>query len=327
MGIKLLSLFVLITLEILVSLTPVHAYGFEKMPVWIDTDPACGLSATDDVDDCWAILYAIKSNRLDIRGLSTIFGNVSLDEAHKTVTTFLKMISLEGMEVPNIYKGSKDKINDHIIDNEATQALYAELKKKKLTIISLGPLTNIAALIQTNPEITKNISKIVAIAGNKPDQRRFFIGNSKILHFHDLNFKKDPKAFDVVLKSGVPLTVLPFEIASKVTITPDDLKRMGNNGISANWLSENSKGWIDFWIKQFESDGFYPFDCLAIGYQIMSHEFKCEYIPSQIKWRRSRFFNRSEFQVSHDLNVETRVTYCYDVSKAFKRSLLVLQAH
>ena len=308
-------------------LAPVNATGSDKMPVWIDTDPACGLRATDDVDDCWALLYAIKSKKLEIVGLSTVFGNVSIDNAHQTASSFLQRIASEGMEVPSIYKGSGSEINGEVTDNAATRAIYSVLRKRKLTILALGPLTNIAILIREHPDIARNITGIVAIAGNRPDQRRFYIGNSKIMHFHDLNFKKDPKAFDVVLNSKVPLTLLPFEAGTKVTITPDDLKRMGNTGESAKWLSAKSKGWIDFWIKQFETEGFYPFDCLAVGYQIMPHEFQCEEIPVQIKWRRSRFVNRSELQVSHDLETDTRVSYCYDLSEAFKKSLLALQPY
>jgi pyrimidine-specific ribonucleoside hydrolase len=308
-------------------LAPAIANGQGKMPVWIDTDPACGLRATDDVDDCWAILYAIKSRKLEIVGLSTVYGNVSINDAHRTANSFLERIASEGMEVPNIYRGAGSEINGEVADNAATTALYNVLRKRKLTILALGPLTNIAKLIRAHPDIARNITGIIAIAGNRPDQRRFFIGNSKIMHFHDLNFRKDPKAFDVILKSKVPLTLLPFEVATKVIVAPDDLKRMGNNGESAKWLSANSRGWIDFWIKQFETEGFYPFDCLAVGYQIMPHEFQCEDIPAQIKWRRSRFVNRSELQVSHDLETDTRVSYCYDVSEAFKKSLQVLQPY
>ena len=50
-------------------------------PVWIDTDPACGLNATDDVDDCWALLAAFKSPEIVVRGISTVFGNVDCDTA------------------------------------------------------------------------------------------------------------------------------------------------------------------------------------------------------------------------------------------------------
>ena len=45
--------------------------------VWIDSDPACGHAKTDDVDDCWALLLGLRSNELEIRGISTLFGNGS----------------------------------------------------------------------------------------------------------------------------------------------------------------------------------------------------------------------------------------------------------
>ncbi len=41
-------------------------------PVWIDTDPACGISRTSDVDDCWALHLALRSPELEIRGISTV---------------------------------------------------------------------------------------------------------------------------------------------------------------------------------------------------------------------------------------------------------------
>jgi hypothetical protein len=61
----------------------------ERLPVWIDTDPACGLEATDDVDDCWALLLALKSDAIAIRGVSTIFGNVSEERANPVARQFL----------------------------------------------------------------------------------------------------------------------------------------------------------------------------------------------------------------------------------------------
>ncbi len=46
-------------------------------PVWIDTDPACGATATADMDDCWALFAAVRSPELRIRGISTVFGNLA----------------------------------------------------------------------------------------------------------------------------------------------------------------------------------------------------------------------------------------------------------
>jgi inosine-uridine nucleoside N-ribohydrolase len=309
------------------GIVPSTTLGSDKTSVWVDADPACGLGQTDDVDDCWAILYAINSNKMSIRGLSTVFGNTSVSSSYQTANLFLQKISEEGVDVPSVYKGSGSSIEKgkDVYENEATIALYNELKERKISIIALGPLTNIAILIQLHPEIAKNIVSIVAVAGSRPKQRRFFIGNSNLLHFHDLNFNKDPIAFEIVLNSGIPLTLIPFEVATKVTVTSDDLQIMGKRSGSASWLTEHSKGWLDFWSRSFGIDGFYPFDFLAVGYQLMPSEFQCEMIPTQIEWHRSLFFNRNALLASYDLNHDRKVNYCIDVSMALKDSLLNLQ--
>lgn len=324
-GVPYIALISLIFL--LVILSPSASKSAGRIPVWIDTDPACGLDATDDVDDCWALLYAANSGRLDIVGISTVFGNASIDEVHRAAESFLGMMASEKMAIPAIYKGAGSEIGGDRKDNNAVIGLYGELRKRKLTILALGPLTNIALLIRNHPDVVKNINGIIAVAGNRPGNRRFFIGNNDLIHFHDLNFKKDPKAFDIVLSSKIPLTLLPFEVASKVTITPGDLLYMGKKGVTANWLSNASEGWVNFWLDHFGTSGFYPFDCLAVGYRVMPDEFSCEAIPAQIKWRRSRFVNRSELQVSQDFKTYNKVTYCYDVSAIFKDSMLNMSYH
>ena len=317
---KSIYLFFIVTVVLIFS----NASGAEKGPVWIDTDPACGRRATDDVDDCWAILYAIKSMKFDIVGISTVFGNVSIDEAHGAVSSLLEMLASDGAQVPDYYKGSGVEISEDTGDNNATQALYSVLKKRKLTIIALGPLTNIGILLKRHPDIAENINGIVAIAGNRPNKRRFFIGDSKLVHFHDMNFKKDPSAFEIVLNSNVPVTLLPFEVAKKVTITAEDLQVMGKKGKAEKWLAKNSQKWLQFWKSQFNTHGFYPFDCLAIGYQLMPKMFSCEIMTAQIKWRRSMFVNRSELQVSKNDDDISQITYCSDIADSFKKSLLTL---
>lgn len=304
--------------------TASNTYGSRGLDVWIDADPACGLRAIDDVDDCWALLYAIKSKKINVKGLSTVFGNTSLEEAHQTAALFLDKIFEDGLEIPVLHKGSGSPVekNRLVIENDATVALYSELQKGSMSIIALGPLTNLAILIQSHPEIARNISSIVAVAGSRKNQRRFFIGNSNLIHFHDLNFNKDPIAFDIILNSDIPLTLVPFEVATKITVTPFDLQNMSEGGKSAKWLADSSKGWIDFWMNSFGTEGFYPFDCLAVGYQIMPNEYQCEMMPIKVEWHYSTFANRNQLQVSHELHHGRFVNYCYNVSRTMKNSLV-----
>ncbi len=73
--------------------------------VWIDTDPACGNAVTDDVDDCWALLMALRSRALDIRGVSNSYGNVDGDEAHDVAIRLLQRYGKSTIEPP-IYRGA-----------------------------------------------------------------------------------------------------------------------------------------------------------------------------------------------------------------------------
>ena len=293
-------------------------------PLWIDADPACGLNATDDVDDCWALLAAFKSPEIVVRGISTVFGNVDGDTAHRVASNFIRRSTKEeGIVAPALYKGASERcIPGSPRASEASHAISAALQSESLIIIALGPLTNIATALELNPELTQKVKRVIAIAGNRPWGRRFWF-QKKPIHFHDLNFKKDPGAFETVLASGVPVTLLPFEAARQVTITAKDLDQVSDIDGTAGWLADVSRGWIRFWEKSLGENGFYPFDSLAIGYAILPKLFLCEQIPAQIVRRRSRFVVRDELAVNKKFTEGTTVSYCTKVDINFKDQLLI----
>ncbi len=293
-------------------------------PVWIDTDPACGLNATDDVDDCWALLAAFKSPEIVVRGISTVFGNVDCDTAHRVASNFIRRSTKEeGISAPPLYKGaSKKSIPGSPRASEASHAISAALQSESLIIIALGPLTNIATALELTPELTQKVKRVIAIAGNRPGGRRFWF-QKKPIHFHDLNFKKDPGAFEIVLGSGVPVTLLPFEAAQQVTITAKDLDQVSDIDGTAGWLADVSRGWIRFWEESLGEKGFYPFDSLAVGYAVLPKLFLCEQIPAQVVRRRSLFVVRDELTVSKNFTEGTTVSYCTKVDRKFKDYLLI----
>jgi pyrimidine-specific ribonucleoside hydrolase len=292
--------------------------------VWIDTDPACGLGATDDVDDCWALLAAFKSPEIVVRGISTVFGNVDCDTAHRVASNFIRRSTEEeGVAVPALYRGASEKcVPGSPRASEASHAISVALQSESLTIIALGPLTNIAMALELNPELKQKVKRVVAIAGNRPGGRRFWF-QKKPIHFHDLNFKKDPGAFEIVLASGVPVTLLPFEAAQQVTITTEDLDQVADMEGTAGWLAEASRGWLRFWEKSLGERGFYPFDSLAVMYVVLPELFFCEQIPARVIRRRSRFVVRDELAVSKNFTEGTDVSYCTKIDRNFKHNLLV----
>jgi inosine-uridine nucleoside N-ribohydrolase len=295
-----------------------------KQAIWIDSDPACGNAKTDDVDDCWAMLMALRSKELEIRGVSTTFGNVSGEKSYRTAIKLAQRFGNE-RSMPGIHRGADRAIDPrNPKDNEASDALAKTLTNGPLTLIALGPLTNIATLILKHPEYLGNIKQVIAIAGQRPEPRLgFYPGDSQLFHLHDLNFRKDVAAFKVVLQSPVPVTLVPYEVAEKISIQSADLALLSKGGPQSQWLSEISKPWLEFWNTTLKTEGFHPFDSLAIGVLTLPSLYTCENIPVKIQHKRSVFVtSRDNLLVSHSFNEKRFVKYCHDIDQAFKSKLI-----
>ena len=306
-----------------------------KLSVWIDTDPACGQGATNDVDDCWALMMALRSPELDLRGISTTFGNTkgetALQVAHQAIR------SMGGAARTPIYEGSHKQGSPEWKSTQASAAIASVLGREKLTIIAQGPLTNIATVIINHPDLVKNIDRIVIVAGKRPGDL-FHPGQQWWFHFSDFNIRKDTPAAKIVLNSGIPLVLTPFELATKVTIMRSDLDKLASGDEAAQWLRQVSQPWMSFWEDHLHKKGFHPFDALAVGYVTLPDLFHCEISPARIGF--SLFLE--PFGLGHDLEVaqasilsfgtlreqrryannRQQVYYCSDVDSQFKDRLI-----
>ena len=296
-----------------------------NIPIWIDTDPACGSGTTKDVDDCWALLAAIRSPELTVRGISTVFGN----QDGRRVSAFAQEVLSqfigrpgEGVGSLQIVPGSPTKSNSEWPPSPASRALASALERERLTIIALGPLTNIATLIKHRPDLTTRIERIVFVGGKRPGQL-FHPGHQWWFHFGDFNVSHDPDAAEVVLYSGAPITLVPFELATKVTVGLSDLDRLRAGDGAARWLSDVSQPWLSFWRGLLRKRGFHPFDVLAVAYLAMPEHFTC----TQSHARMGFNLFLAPFGMGRDLEVATEidgpvVTYCVDLEDGFKDVLL-----
>jgi pyrimidine-specific ribonucleoside hydrolase len=291
-----------------------------KLPIWIDTDPACGQGSTNDVDDCWALMMALRSPELDIRGISTTFGNTK----GETVLQVARQVigQLGGAAQTPIYEGSHDQGSPEWNSTPASTAIASTLRREKLTIIAQGPLTNIATVIVNYPDLVKNIALIVMVAGKRPSNL-FHPGKQWWFHFSDFNIRKDPPAAKIVLESGIPLVLTPFELATKVTIMRSDLDKLASGDQSAQWLRQASQSWMSFWEDHLHQKGFHPFDALAVGYVTMPDLFSCNILPARIGFN----LFLEPFGLGHDLEVAqaingSQVYYCSDVDQRFKDRLI-----
>jgi pyrimidine-specific ribonucleoside hydrolase len=120
--------------------------------VWFDTDLMIGMpdKTPREVDDGITLIMA-KQPQIEIVGISSLPMWIT--------ATMLSIKDFKwhhkGAAIP-VYKGSP--ADDLGVENDGTRALYEALKKEKLTILALGPMTNIATLIQNHPDIIQKIS-------------------------------------------------------------------------------------------------------------------------------------------------------------------------
>ena len=289
--------------------------------VWIDTDPSVQRWG-HEVDDGFALVQAFHSPELQIRGISVVFGNAPLATAFPIGKEIVRRFGPEGMPV---YSGSACA-QDLGQETDASRALATALKAERLTILLLGPATNIATVLRNHPELARSIDRIIAVAGRRPGQR-FRTGRSP-QPFRDLNFELDPQAFQVILDSGVPLVLVPWEVSSKVWLTKADLNGLVASSPALSWLVEPASDWLIFWKLAFGVDGFNPFDTLAVGYALAPNLLSCESLPAKIETLPNDITTadgpaqKAFLLAAKEIKGGRVVQYCGSVQPKFKMDLL-----
>ena len=293
-----------------------------KIPVWIDTDPSVARGG-HEVDDGFALIQAFHSPELEVRGVSVVFGNAPVATAWPIGKEIVEKFGPKGLQV---YKGAASG-EDLGKETEASEAIEQVLRKERLTILAIGPVTNVATVLKLHPELAKNIIRIVAVAGRRPGQR-FVATPAQPQAFRDLNFELDPAGFQVLLDSGVPLVLAPWELSSKIWMKREDLDLLDKGGPDARYLVPPALDWLEWWRKNLGTDGFNPFDTLAVAYLTSPDLLQCSEYKAQIQTGPDDVTADAGTGIKPYLFVlaemkSTRVvTYCYNARARFKEDLL-----
>ena len=296
--------------------------------VWIDTDLSVGMKRHRgegycDVDDGFAILQLMKSDAVEITGISAVFGNTHLKNAYPLCQKM--SADFADGQLP-VFKGASEALNlSDVRTNEAVEALAESLKKEPLHVMAIGPATNIGLLLLLYPELATNIKEVVLVAGRRKATDHFEIGN-KGRRAQDLNFDLDNDAFRILFESGVKVVLCPFEISSKVWITADDLNQLGQGDASNKWLATQSQPWLAQWIY-LGADGFNPFDVLASHYLIAPDDLISEELNAHLEVHPDDTVENNDKKTFKsylicDKTAGFPVTYCHDVVSDYHKKLL-----
>ncbi|MEG2810984.1 MAG: pyrimidine-specific ribonucleoside hydrolase RihA [Clostridium sp.] len=207
-----------------------------KRPIIIDCDPGH--------DDAIALVLAFASEKLDVKGVTIVGGNQTLD---KTLTNALKVLSFAGIDVPIAKGADRPIMRDLIIapevhgetgldgpdlgeatlkpvDMEAVEliAKIASESNEKITLVPTGALTNIARFLLAYPQLKEKI-EMISLMGGAAD-----LGNWT--PSAEFNILVDPEAAKIVFESGIPIVMSGLDVTHRALIFKEDIERIRNVG-------------------------------------------------------------------------------------------------
>lgn len=230
-----------------------------KIPVILDGDPGH--------DDAIAWVLANASPMLDIRGVTSVCGNQTIQ---KTTYNAGRIMTLIGLDVPLAMGRVKPLVADAIIaptvhgnsgldgpalpepknqpietDACAYMAKVLEESEEPVALVPTGPLTNVAALLLLYPHLKPKIRHIYMMGGG--------IQYGNWTPAAEFNILVDPEAADVVFTSGVPITMAGLDVTEKALVFPKDFERIRAVG---NPVAKVVAEWLDFFYGFHRSIGY-----------------------------------------------------------------------
>jgi inosine-uridine nucleoside N-ribohydrolase len=219
--------------------------------VVIDTDPG--------IDDALALMLALRSPELHVELLTTVAGNVPVPKATANVRRILGLLAppvwpavAQGLGRPlrrPLHTATAFHHDDGLggvthlrrpdgsprypvseqpaVHRHAVQRLLQVVQHygRDLTVIALGPLTNVAQAIRCAPATMQQLGRLVIMGGaiSVP-------GN--ISPVAEFNIFVDPHAADVVFRAGLPITLIPLDVTTQVRLTRDFLQHAGQGSVT-----------------------------------------------------------------------------------------------
>jgi purine nucleosidase len=240
--------------------------------VIIDTDPG--------TDDAMAILLALNSPELKVEALTVVAGNTT---AAQGLENALKLVSLAGRPDIPVAPGAQKPLLQKLVTAEThapdglagislpparsapdprfAPDLIIELVHRyphEITLVPLGPLTNVALALAKDPSIAGLVKEVVLMGGA--------ISGGNVDAVAEFNIYVDPEAAQVVFQAGCPLTMVGLEIGRKALFRRDHLSRLQKTRGAQNDFAGRVLGYlVDLCEKKYGLEGAPLYDPTAMA--------------------------------------------------------------
>jgi purine nucleosidase len=190
----------------------------------IDTDIG------DDIDDALALAFALNCPEVNILGVTTVFGNT---KARARIAA--KLLDTAGFKQIPVYAGCGQPLNQpidetnlpcqyieetmggialnpvHAVDFIIDRVMHAD---DSVTLVTIGPLTNVAVALLKEPRLKQKLNKIV------------MMGGAYYFHYVEWNIQCDPEAAHIVFQSNIPVMAVGLDVTKQCLMNADQLKRL-----------------------------------------------------------------------------------------------------
>jgi purine nucleosidase len=248
----------------------------KNIPVIFDTDPG--------IDDAMALIFLNACKRLELKGITTVFGNASIEQCTNNALYLCERFNMDvpvyagaGMtiagssntEYPTFVHGEYglgDLDAAPISRRQESEAAVnflldtAEKHAGELTIIAVGRMTNLANAIQASTEFSQNVKEVIIMGGavNVP-------GN--VTQWAEANIIGDPEAAAILFESGIPVTQIGLDVTMKTVMREDYIQNLaGKCGDAGVLLSQITPYYLNFYRSRTGENGFACHDSSAVAH-------------------------------------------------------------
>lgn len=252
----------------------------KKPKLIIDTDPGH--------DDALAILMTVLSNQFDILAVTTVAGNSSLEKVTRNAQAILNLLQ---SDIP-VFSGRLSPLKRKLVtavvhgesglagfDTSATEFLMTQDAPEKMvemiakypgevTILALGPLSNVARAISLDSTFAHEVKRVVIMGGaiDVPGNK------NRVAEF---NFFVDPEAAEVVMMSGAEIVLVPLDACNKVVLQADDFRQVQNTELQSILLPM-MEHFVAGLISDEGTSGILVYDALAAYFLLNPSAFTLE---------------------------------------------------
>jgi inosine-uridine nucleoside N-ribohydrolase len=247
----------------------------DPVPVLIDCDPG--------LDDALALLLAVASPELHVLGVTTVAGNQTVD---RTTRNALQVLELAGRaDIPVGAGADRPLVGELVVaadahgesglgeaelpvprvsasEQHAVDFLAEHLARARepVTLVALGPLTNVALLLRRYPDVAERLERLVLMGGA--------IGEGNMTASAEFNIWSDPEAASVVFEAALDVTMVGLDVTNRAVLRPEDAAALRGAGRAGRAAAAMLEFYLGFYLEAYDHGGAPIHDALAVAHVI-----------------------------------------------------------